>query len=367
MNTPEGQVMVLKPANPVGGAGIQYGRVYAMGWSPGLGKVGAVSRTIKVEYVFMPYKPEFAILTGTSPLTLNSTSTDVMGAYDVDPTLASVHTNGDLQVIGQPSVSGDVTYSGDLDVQGSTNGFRNDTATPQDPVRIPRVSALAFYRQANDLDPKAMGNWFDLCPGGVVRTYAGNVPCTGAELDAAPFRGWSYTQDTSAGTRVWTASADTANGTYFVHEADVENGNGNGPIENITVIASSSGTTCADKRYGNITWDHYDTLAPAFKNLFFLADGDLSATANFYSGQSSPGNVVSGMYVAGEEVLLWTSSSGLVGSVLAGNKCESEPYGLKVGGKPLSTNEVQGQIIKFDPNGDSPFSSLISTTLWLEY
>ena len=66
------------------------------------------------------------------------------------------------------------------------------------------------------------------------------------------------------------------------------------------------------------------------------------------------------MYVAGEEVQVWTSSSGLVGSVLAGNKCPADTG-------PVASNEVQGQIVKFDPNGDSPFSSLISTTLWLEY
>ena len=66
------------------------------------------------------------------------------------------------------------------------------------------------------------------------------------------------------------------------------------------------------------------------------------------------------MYVAGEEVLVWTSSSGLVGAVLAANQCPSDMG-------PVASNEVQGQIIKFDPDGDSPFSSLISTTLWLEY
>ena len=84
ITTGEGQVMVLKPSNPSGGAGIQYGRVYAMGFSPGVGQKETVTRTIKAEYVFMPYKPEFAILTGSS-LSLQSSSTDVMGAYGVDP------------------------------------------------------------------------------------------------------------------------------------------------------------------------------------------------------------------------------------------------------------------------------------------
>ena len=177
-----------------------------------------------------------------------------------------------------------------------------------------------------------------------------------------PFQGWSY----KASTHTWTASKDTTPGTYFVHMANVANGNGNGSIQNISVIASATSSDCSTKQYGNIVWDHYDTPAPAFKNLFFLADGDLSATSNFYSGQSSSGNVVSGMYIAGEEIQIWTSSSGLVGAVLAANQCPLNGSGADDSG-PVSSNEVQGQIVKFDPNGDSPFSSLISTTLWLEY
>ena len=353
MSTPNGQVMVLKPSNPVGGTGIQYGRVYAMGFSPGVGQKEAVSRTIKVEYVFMPYKPQYAILTGSS-LELQSSSTDVMGAYGVDPALASVHTNGDLTVIGQPTVTGSVSFSGSA--TGSFNNFGGDTATQQQQVRMPRVSARAFYTQAPGMDAAAMVHWVDLCPDGTAKAYASTGPCTGTALGSSPYNGWSY----KASTHVWTASKDTVSGTYFVHMADVANGTGNGSIPNLTVVASSTSTDCATKEHGNIEWDHYDTPAPAFKNLFFMADGDLSATSNFYSGQSSAGNVVSGMYIAGEEALVWTSSSGLVGSVLAANKCDPDSG-------PVAKNEVQGQVVKFDPNGDSPFSSLISTTLWLEY
>jgi hypothetical protein len=202
----------------------------------------------------------------------------------------------------------------------------------------------------------------DLCPDGWARPYSSGGPCTATTVLNATtpkiHNGWSY----NAGQRIWTASEDTTPGhIYFVHEANVANGTGNGSIDSITVIASAQNPDdCASKQYGNIIWDHYDTPAWALKNLFFLADGDLSATSNFFSGQSSASNVVSGMYIAGEEILVWTSSSGLVGAVLAENRCPSD-----VG--PVDHNEVQGQIIKFDPDSDSPFSSLISTTLWLEY
>jgi hypothetical protein len=355
MDTPNGDVVVLKPRNPVGGAGVQYGRVYARGWSPGIGERDVSSRTIKVEYVFTPYKPQFAILTGQS-LHLQSSSTDVMGAHNVPPQMAAVHTNGNLTTTGQPTVTGPVSFGGTG--SGSFGNFMGGTATKKAPVRMPRVSAVAFYRQAQSLHPAALSTWTDLCPDGSAKAYAGGAgPCTGTVLKAqSPYNGWSY----NSGQRRWTASKDTTPGTYFVHQANVANGNGNGAIANITVIASATSSDCATKQYGNITWDHYDTPAWAFKNLFFLADGDLSATSNFYSGQSSASLVVSGMYIAGEEVEVWTSSSGLVGSVLAANQCGSDSG-------PVSSNEVQGQVIKFDPNGDSPFSSLIATTLWLEY
>lgn len=353
LTTNEGQVIVLKPTNPVGGAGIQYGRVYARGWAPGYGELGAISRTVKAEYVFLPYKPEYAILTGNS-LDLQSSSTDVMGAYGVDPSLAAVHTNGDLSTTGNPTVTGPVSFSGSA--SGSFSNFAGGTATEVAEVRLPRVSALAFYNQAASLHSAALASWTDLCPDGSARQYSAGGPCTGTSKGSSPFQGWSY----NSGQNVWTASKDTDSGTYYVHHADAASGNGNGSIPNLTVIASATSTDCAAKQYGNIEWDHYDTPAPAFKNLFFLADGDLSATSNFYSGQSSSANVISGMYVAGEEILVWTSSSGLVGSVLAANSCAGDSG-------PVPANEVQGQIIKFDPNGDSPFSSLISTTLWLEY
>ena len=83
--------------------------------------------------------------------------------------------------------------------------------------------------------------------------------------------------------------------------------------------------------------------------------------ANFDAGTNGA-TPVAGTYIAGEEIELWTSSSMLVGSVLAANQCDGDS-GIITG----DGNEVQGQDIWFKPNADSPFSSIISTTLWLEY
>ena len=63
-------------ATPPGAPGLKYGRVYARGWSPRWGDPKAVERTVKVEYVFMPYQPKHAVLTGSN--------LELQGSYLVD-------------------------------------------------------------------------------------------------------------------------------------------------------------------------------------------------------------------------------------------------------------------------------------------
>ena len=99
VSTPTGDVLILKPINAEGRRDIKYGRVYARGWSPRWGHDKAVERTIKVEYVFMPYQPKHAVLTGSN--------LELQGSYLVDEAngvpvaTAGVHTNGDLTVTRQ--------------------------------------------------------------------------------------------------------------------------------------------------------------------------------------------------------------------------------------------------------------------------
>ena len=124
----------------------------------------------------------------------------------------------------------------------------------------------------------------------------------------------------------------------------------------------ASSVSCPSPRYGgNIIWDHYEVGVPNFSDLWFLADQDLLVHANFDAG-SNGSDPIAGTYIAGEEIELFTSSSMLVGSVLAANQCPNDS-----GPVPGDVNEIQGQDIWFKPNSDSPFSSVISTTLWLEY
>ena len=56
-----------------------------------------------------------------------------------------------------------------------------------------------------------------------------------------------------------------------------------------------------------------------------------------------------------------TSSQGAVGSVLVAGQCNHGNPDL------VGTSEIKNPEIYYDPNSDAPFTSIINTTLWLEY
>ncbi len=113
------------------------------------GQPEAVSRTIKVEYVFMPYN-SFADLTRTS-LHLQSSSTDVTGAYGVS---RAVHTNGNLTTAINPTVTGPVTYSGSASGSFGTSWGGDGRARAGGPA--PQVSAESLTARCIS---QAMATW----------------------------------------------------------------------------------------------------------------------------------------------------------------------------------------------------------------
>uniref|UniRef100_UPI0035687901 hypothetical protein n=1 Tax=Actinotalea sp. TaxID=1872145 RepID=UPI0035687901 len=320
------------------------------------------TRLLKTEYIFMPYRPSHAILTAGA-LSI-SASTTVTAAAGVDATTAAVHSNATVTGVGNPTVTGPVTST-----SASSFSSNNFSSNPGGGVyvkaaqSIPAVSALQFYMRAPTSDPSAIADWYDLCSGGVVRPYGTTGPCTatttiGTATSSIGIRGWTYTSSS----RTWTASKNTLPGTYYAHEANVDTGTGNGTIAKFTVIASAQNPdNCSSKQYGNITWDHYDLTAPAYNNLWMFADTDLVTHSNWKAGSMTV-PVVSGMFVAGDQVQLETSSAGAVGSVVAADQCSTaSPKGL------ITTSEVKNPSIYFDPNSDAPFASVITTSLWLDY
>ena len=331
-----------------------------MGWVPSHTDPNAKSRLIKTEYVFMPYQPTNAVLTG-GDLALSS-STTVRSAYGVDPTLASVHTNGSLSTLGNPTVTGLVTSTGTS--SASSNNFQLNPAGAVKPLgtqSIPQISARSMYYRALNDHPEESSTWWDLCPDGSARQQSAGGPCTGAVLNGGSpsFRGWSY----DSASHTWIASRNTNDGTYYISEGNVDVGSGNGDIDNITVIASAQNyDNCSSKKYGNISWDHFGLLHPSYPNLWMYADSDIVTHSNFTAGSGTTTlPVVSGMFVAGDQIHMETSSQGAVGSVVVADQCTNGNPDL------VTSNEIKNPSIWYDPNSEAPFTSIIDTTLWLEY
>ena len=353
-----GQYVVLKPVS----TNVKYGRVYSLSAIPSFGAADARTRLVKSEYIFMPYRPLHAILTA-GPLAI-SASTTVTAAYGVPLSMASVHSNATISGTGNPSVSGPVTST-----QPSTFSSNNFASNPGNTVgtlgvqQIPSVNALQFYLAAAVDDPGAVLDWYDLCSGGIVRPYSSAGPCTsattiGTATGSTQVRGWKY----NSASRTWIATTNAMDGTYYANQANVDVGTGNAVFPRMTIVASAENPgDCANKRYGNISWNQYDLGQPAYHNLWMFADTDLVTHANWKAGSFGP-PVVSGTFVAGDQIQLATSSAGAVGSVLSADQCATpSPAGL------VTTSEVKNPSVYFDPNSDSPFSSVITTSLWLDY
>jgi hypothetical protein len=238
-------------------------------------------------------------------------------------------------------------------------------------VAIPYISARRFYTTAEEKDSHAIADWYDLCPGGEVRPYSSSgTPCssstlTGTATSSQEVRGWRFVSASST----WIATRNALPGTYYAHEANIDVGTGNATLSKMTLVASAINPgDCAMKRHGNITWDHYTINAPAYQNMFMLADTDIVTKSGFTAGSTSP--LVSGMFVAGDQIDMSTSSQGAVGSVLAGDQCAVPA----TTGTPLMTGQglitqsiVKNPSVFFDPNAESPFTSVITVTLWLDY
>ena len=349
-----GEYLVLKPvsANP------KYGKIYALSALPSFAD-SERTRLVKAEYIFMPYRPTHAILSG-GDLEISS-STLVRPAAGVDPNTAGVHSNGVITGSGNPEVQGLVTSTGTSSFASSRFYGGSVAQTPK--VALPFVSARQFYMTAQEKDPEAIADWYDLCAGGQVRPYSSSGPCTSATLTGTAnasqeVRGWGF----DAGSNTWIASRNALPGTYYAHRADINVGTGNATFTKMTVIAEAQNAgDCATKVYGNITWDHYELSAPAYQNMFMLADTDIITASNFSAGSEGP-PAVSGMYVAGDQIDMSTSSQGAVGAVLAADQCESPPSrGL------ITASVVKNPAVYFDPNAESPFSSVVTVTLWLDY
>lgn len=360
--TDTGQYVVIRPTSTA-----YAGSIYAMGWAPNRAQAGA-ARIIKVDYIFVPYAPSHAILTGGDLEISGSVRVTVASG---STTTAGVHTNGALEyTTGSLVVCGDVSSSqGTPPDKTYGNECTGSEATPTHAptVALPKVDATSFYRRARLVptanDAITQNVWFDLCPAGTsfaVRYYSDTgEPCTGDPVPDNP--GVEYTTSVAGGP-TFEITVTAKDGVYFANGANLTTKQGGGkpsrPPRRTLIAAEVSD---CDPSTGNIDYSHHDMQdGPWVRNLFMMADTDLRITANVELGHVDA-TPVGGMYVAGDDIELWTSSDKIVGAAAASNQCESGSNEL------VSSNMIQGLTFWYDGSGDSPFSSLVNVTLWLEY
>jgi hypothetical protein len=364
-HTSQGDYVFFKPSGHMA--------VYAMGWSPSYGASNSQRRMLKAEYLFTPYKPSNAVLTGGN-LEIDS-STTVTTVSGFDPTLAAIHSNGNITVAnGNPTVKGPVSQSGTGALATSNNFTSNTggTVTVTVPQSVPFVSAAEVWGRQHLSSPP--GGWYDLCPDGSVHLPDGTGPCLGTQVATGSFRGWTYQStssnvfpSTESATPEWDATSaikqNGYSGTYYVMNANVNNvaSNSGNSVPNMTVIASSSSLSC-NKVGGNIYWSQTDLAAPSIPSMFMLADQDLETTHNFFAGSNTNGTVVSGLFIAGDQIQMETSSQGAYGAVVAADECHPAP-----GTSLVDSNVIKNPSIYYDPNAQAPFVDIINTTLWLEF
>ena len=360
---PSGDYVVLKPA----------GRqtVYSLSFTPNYNAAERKSRLLKAEYLFTPYSPNHAILTSGS-LTLDS-STTVTSAPPNATNLAAVHTNGSIIVSsGNPEVYGPVTQSASSPAADSNNFYANAGGDVSGKARqsIPFAGALSIWGENRNVT--VPGGWYDLCTDGTARTRpttAALGPCQGNVVGSATtsssFRGWTF--NGSGSVKTWSATSEVKqgqySGTYYVHHGDVLNpaSNSGAAVPNLTVIASASSTSCS-KVGGNIAWGSTDPLAPSLDDTWLVADQDLLTSSSYQAGSANGGTVISGFFIAGDQINMSTSSNGAYGAVISADQCDPAD-----GTTLVDFNQIKNPKIYYDPNAKAPFSDVINNTLWLEY
>ena len=370
-----GEFLVIRPSGSTNS-----GTLYAKGWSPAF-SADATERFLKVDYIFVPYNPQHAILTGGDLEIGGSVVVKVVAGADP---VAGIHTNADLSFdTGSLVVCGQVSGTGSVPGKSYSDTCTDpDVPLPLTPVQspvedLPEVDAAGFYARATTIptaaDAISQNLWFDLCPGLVsgdfeIRSYSSTgSPCTGTVLgnqDSAVNFGINYSASVSGlgGGPTFSITNAARDGVFYAHHSNLTNKQG-GQKPSVpprrTLIASAA-TTC-DVATGNISYTHLDMEdGPYIRNLFMMAETDLSVDANLQLGDAAV--PVGGMFVAGDELQLSTSSNEAVGAAVAIDKCEPTTGEMIDDGE----SRLQGITFFFDPNAESPFSSLINITLWQE-
>jgi hypothetical protein len=326
--------------------------VYSLGWSPSRSSPEAVSRLLKAEYIFAPYRPGQAILTSGNIDFSGSTTVNAIAGLPAD-----VHTNASVTGVNNSlSVTGTLSATGSINACSS--GVSGGCKPSQPSERVPIANPRAVYNEYST----TTSQWYDLCDDGTVKLPPAAAsppaaPCTGSQVATAPYRGWYWTAGTASTPGKWTLqnTGTSYPGVYYVYGANADIGaNGNTNVtQTISVLAESTtptgytnSATC-NKYGGDISWKLFD-IQNYLRGTLFIAQGSLYGSAN--------SSATAGLMLAGDKVDLQTSSGSVQGSVQANNTCAG-----------AGSNNVQGMTITYDQSVEAPVYSVVNTTLWLEY
>ena len=200
------------------------------GWSPSRSHPNAKERLLKAEYIFAPYRPGQAVLTGGDIDFSGSVAVNAVGGLAAD-----VHTNSNIMGANNSlSVSGAITASGT--VASCPSGVAGGCTASQPPER--------------DSGGQPSRRLHRLCPDdrSVVRPLQRrhrasplvSGPCTGTQISASPYRSWYWTAGNATTPGMWTLqnTGTSYPGVYYVYGANAEVGaNGNSNVDSDGVCA----------------------------------------------------------------------------------------------------------------------------------
>jgi hypothetical protein len=321
--------------------------VYSLGWSPERSAANAKSRLLKAEYIFAPFRPGQAILTGGDLDFSGSVAVNAIAGLPAD-----VHTNSNVVGINNSmNATGTLTASGTL--SGCSSGVAGGCKAGQPQERVPVANPRAVYQDY----ALTTSQWFDLCPDGTVRSPSASGPCQGSLIANSPYNNWVFTAGNATTPGKWVVdnAATQYPGVYYVYGANAQLGNNGNSNETVTLTVLAESTTPAgftnaatcDKYGGDITWKLFN-VQNYLRGTLFIAEGSLYGSAN--------SSASAGVMLAGDKIDLQTSSASVTGSLIANNTCAA-----------AGDNEIQGMTITYDQSVEAPVYSVVNTTLWLEY
>lgn len=348
--------------------------VYAMGWAPTKASPIDRPRVLKAEYIFAPYQPGNALLTAGN---LNfGGSVDITTGVNVIG--ANVHTNGGVTMPNSVTVTGNVSAVGSASCSNAVTGTCTSGSTLQ---AVPDANPRVVYSAMNS-DVAQDSGWYDLCPDGWARYPSTGGPCQGSQVVPAGWGsatppgtapgGWVFTAGSANTAPKWSINMSSvpsspSSTVYYAYGSNVVMDGNTGVtmpytilVEGVSASDSAVSAFSGSAICGSVGGDFFAkqvSLVPASQlaGLGVMATGQISLNTQTQIGADGNGAMV----LAGHNLTTQASAGTvIIGAMAANNTCNASGR---------TTNDPQGWTIKYDRTAEVPVSSLLNTTLWLEF